>query len=98
VENTNRALYLAEWAKAANRVLEIAVGILVEHHLKTTDDLFDVRPEDRISGTPQASLERFPWLALPPSRPSVPSRDVPRLPHISPREVVERNDSVTTLA
>jgi len=52
-------LYLAEWAKAANRVLAIAVGILVEHHLKTTDDLFDVRPEDRISGTPQASLERF---------------------------------------
>jgi hypothetical protein len=40
-------------------VLAIAVGILVEHHLKTTDDLFDVRPEDRISGTPPASLERF---------------------------------------
>lgn len=30
----------------------------MEHHLKTTDDLFDVRPEDRISGTPQIGVAR----------------------------------------
>src|SRR5260370_6572619 len=35
----------------------------------------------------------FPWLALLPSRPTAASRDVPRLPHISAREVVERNAS-----
>ncbi len=98
MENTNRALYLAEWAKAGNRVLAIAVGILVEHHLKTTDDLFDVRPEDRISGTPQASLERFFQRLHAAKCAEAAARRAMAQTGVMVAALTMENDSVTTLA
>jgi hypothetical protein len=98
VENTNRALYLAEWAKAGNRLLAIAVGILVEHHLKTTDHLFDVRPEDRISGTPQASLERFFQQLHAAKCAEAAARRAMAQTGVMVAALTMENDSVTTLA
>jgi len=91
-------LYLAEWAKAGYRVLAIAVGILVEHHLKTTDDLFDVRPEDRISGTPQASLERFFQRLHAAKCAEAAARRAMAQTGVMVAALTMENDSVTTLA